>query len=428
MSLRATQISLTLAIVAVLLFVRLVITPLTIHLAGPGYTAQTYLSATPEEVFDAILLISWESISTAAFLFVVARIFMARSFPRYSADPPIALRGSQILYCAVALFGVVLLLAFGFPRGLINFFTIREGTVETERSALDMLSIQVMIGGTWLMYLLTIHRIGLRYRHRRSLSLFLIGLLSGVFVLMLIFGDRRSVQLYTSVAVIATLFVVFPDRKRSIVLSIVLAAVAVIVAVSFWRMFARHDIELTSATLMGPSFMTTIATALQSYTGGPFQIAVANRILHSESIGLENVVFDLLRSTFGVNFFVDRTTMLTSQILNDYIYEGNFLTGWLIFTASYGVTTVGPVFMPVYLILNILLALMCERIFRRSRGLEVKFLFIYLFSRMAFFPFTSTPILVSFFTLQLFTVGLIIFVAILIKKIDQPYLSKRSWP
>lgn len=426
-SFRSAQFRFTFAILATLFLVRLVVTPLAIHFAGPNYTAQSYVSTTPEEVFDAILLISWESIAAALFLSVATGAFSNRKSATTHAEPLISLQGSQIVYGAIALLGVTLVATFGIPRGLINFLSIREGTVEVGRSALDLLLIQVMIGGAWLAYLLTIHRVGLRYRRRPALSLFLIGLVAGILVLMLVFGDRRSIQLYTCIAVITTLFAVFPDRRRAIAFSVVIATVTVIAAMSFWRMFVRNDIDLTSATLLGPSFMTTTATALQSYSGGPFQIAVSNGILRSEGVGLENVVFDFLRSTFGVNFFIDRTSMLTSQVLNNNIYDGNFLTGWLVFTTSYGATTLSPILMPMFLILNIALAMACERMFHSARGLEVRFLFVYLFARMSLFPFTATPNLISFFTMQLFTIGLIFFVAILAKGIDRPFVKNASW-
>jgi hypothetical protein len=424
---RSVQFKLTFAVLATLFFIRLVVTPLAIHFSGPDYFASSYLSTTPEQVFTAILLISWESIAGALFFFVATCVTARKGATARSVEPPIALQGSQIVYGAIALIGVALIVSFGIPRGLINFFSVSEGTVEVERSSLDMLLIQVMIAGAWLVYLLTIHREGLRYRRRPALMPFLIGLVAGILVLMLIFGDRRSIQLYTGIAVATTLFAVFPDRKRAIVSSIVIATVTVIATVSFWRMFARHDIDLTSAALLGPSFIATIATSLQSYYGGPYQVAAANGILLSEGVGLGNVVFDFLRSTFVVNFFVDDSRMLTSQIMNANIYNGTFMTGWLISTTSYGAATLSPVFMPLFLILNIALAMVCESVFRSARGLEVRFLFIYLFARMSFFPFTATPLLISFFTIQLFTIGLIFFAAILVKRIDRPFVKKTSW-
>ncbi|UOA34113.1 hypothetical protein DSM110093_03948 (plasmid) [Sulfitobacter sp. DSM 110093] len=417
----------TFAFLTTLFFVRLVLTPLAIHFAGPDYTALSYLSVTTDEVFNAILLISWESIAATLF-FVVAAGAIARMRPvAEPAVPPVSLQGSQIVYGAVAMIGLVLIVTFGLPRGLLNFGSITMGTVEAERSSIDMLLIQIMITGAWLMYLLTIHRQALRYRRNPTRMPPLVGIAAGVLLLMLIFGDRRSIQLYTGIAVTTTLFACFPDRKRVIVSSTVITTVAVIAIVSFWRMFTRHDIELTSATLLGQSLMATIATTLQSYSGGPYQVAAANGILLSEDVGLGNVVFDFLRSTFVVNFFVNDSRMLTSQIMNANIYDGNFLTGWLVFTTSYGAISLGPVFMPLFLILNISLAMMSESVFRRARGLEVRFLFIYLFARMSLFPFNATPLLLSFFSLQLFTVGLIFFAAILVKRIDQPFVRKTSW-
>lgn len=425
---RSAGVTFTFGFLSTLFFVRLVITPLAIHFSGPDYVALTYLRTTPDEVFTAILLIAWETIAAALFFFVAAGVIARLRPAQPPLSSPIALQGSQIVYGVVALVGVALIVIVGIPRGLLNFGRIAEGTIEIERSSFDMLLIQIMIAGAWLMYLLILHRQGLRYRRRRSLMPFLIALIAGILLLMLIFGDRRSIQIYTGIAVATTLFAVFPDRKRAILSAIVFSTVSVIAMVSFWRMFARQDIDLSTAELVGEAFISTLATSLQSYSGGPYQLAVANGVLISEQVGLGNVVFDFLRSTFIVNFFVDDSRMLTSQIMNLNIYEGNFLSGWLIFTASYGSTTLGPILAPFFLILNISLAMWSERVFRRARGLEVRFLFIYLVARMLSFPFVATPLLISFFTLQLFTIGLIFLGAILVKGFDQPFLSRRHEP
>lgn len=425
---RSAQFGFTFAFLATLFFVRLVVTPLSIHFAGPDYRALSYLSVTPSEMFNAIILISWEAIAAALFFFMAAGASASMRPVAEPAGQPIALQGSKIVYGAVALVGVALIITFGIPRGLLNFGRIGAEVIVDERTSIDMLLIQIMIAGAWLMYLLTLRRQALRYRRHPARMPFVIGLAAGMLLLTLIFGDRRSIQVYTAIAVTTTLFAAFPDRKRAIVFYIAISAVIVIATISFWRMFARHDIDLTTATLLGQSFMATMATALQSYIGGPYQVAAANGVLFSEGVGLENVFFDFLRSTFVVNFFVDDSRMLTSEIMNANIYNGNFLTGWLVFTTSYGATTLGAIFMPLFLIMNISLSMVCERVFRRARGLEVRFLFVYLFARMAFFPFTAPPLLLSFFSLQLFTVGLIFYAAILVKSLDRPFVKSVRTP
>ena len=126
-------------------------------------------------------------------------------------------------------------------------------------------------------------------------------------------------------------------------------------------------------------------------------------------------------------FLLVRSSQASSSYVNNNIYQGKFLPGWLVFTTSYGTATLGVVLMPLFLILNISLAMWCERIFRNAKGIEVRFLFIYLFARMALLPFVATPTLISFFTIQLFTIGLVFFVAIRLKWIDYPYTRKMSW-
>lgn len=417
----------TFAFFASVTFIRLVVTPLAIHIAGPNYTALTYLSVTPEDVFTAILLIAWESIAAAIFFLMTAATSATMRSSGMRRATPITLLGSKVVYRAVALIGVALIFVVGIPHGLLNFGAIAESTAEIERSSFDMLLIQIMIAGAWLTYLLTLAHQGDRYRRRAALAHFLLAQIIGILLLALIFGDRRSIQVYSGIAVATTLVAVFPDKRRTIFTSVFIAGMVVIASISFWRMFARHDIELTSAALLGESIMATIATTLQSYMGGPYQIAAANSVLLSEGIGLGNVAFDFLRSFFGLNFFVDRSQLLTSQIMNDNIYSGNFLSGWLVFTTSYGAVTLGAVFMPTFLMLNMSLAMWCENVFRKTRGLEVKFLFVYLFTRISFSPFIATPLLLSFFTIQLFTIGLVFFVAITLKSIGRSFIGKRSW-
>ena len=244
---------------------------------------------------------------------------------------------------------------------------------------------------------------------------------------MLIFGDRRSVQVYTGVAIISTFFIAFPNRKKMTVAAILTTMVSVVVTISIWRMFTRHGLDMSTALVSQDSLMPIIATAFQSYFGGPYHIAAENSLLSGANVGLENILFDFLRSLFGLNFFVDKNGLLTSQTMNLSLYNNEFDTGWLVFSTSYGYVALGIFLMPVWLMLNIFIAMWLEKKFRRTRGLEFKFLFVYLFVRMAFTPFTATPFLLSFLSMQLLTIGFIFFFGALVKDFDRPFLRAVSF-
>lgn len=405
-------------------FVRLVITPLLIGISGLDYTGQYYISVTQQAVTDAIYLIAYESLVTSIFFLIATHFLTGHGFHAGGGSQS-SLSGSRIIYGLVAFLGVTLILVWGVPSGLLNFLQIREGTVEMERGAGENLLIQIMLGGAWIAFLLVASWASKRYqRRRRNVPLF-IALVAGALLVMIIFGHRRSVQIYTALAVISTLLACFPSRKKLIIVGIVSTMILTIVYISVWRGLTRHGMELASLNVSTTFAIGTIATYFQSYTGGPFQIAAANNILVGENIGWTNLLFDFVRSIFPVNMFVDRSTNLSSELLNLEIYQGKQTGGWLIFTTSYGYAMFGALMSPTFLILNVSLAMMTESLLRRSRGIEFKFLFTYLFARISIFPFIATHMLLTFYTLQLFTIGLIFFWATAFKAIDSQFKKQR---
>lgn len=418
---RAGGFQLTYLFLNSLFFLRFVVTPLMIHFAGSDYTAFEYVSLTPGSLTEAIYLMAYEAIAASVF-FCLAALHFGKKLTkntRYTAH--VTLSGSRILYCVFALFGTVLIAVWGIRSGAISFMSITGDTDLSERSALQLLTVQFMVIGGWLAFLLVASSSAQSYRIKPSLFPVIISVLSGILLVMLIFGDRRSVQLYTGVAVSATLIRCFPDKKKTILVAIFGAVTAVILSVTIWRLFDRQGISMDDVSMLSTFSVAGTASALQAYIGGPYQIAAANHLLINDGIGFENLIYDFLRSTFLINFFIDRSGLISSQIMNETIYQGQLQTGWLIFTTSYGYAIFGSVLAPVFIIANISIAMMTESVARRARGLETRFLFVYLLTRFVSFPFNATPLLISFYSIQLFTVGLVIFVATQFKDLDSPY-------
>lgn len=414
-------------VLSVLFFVRLVLNPLFIYLAGVNYTGVIYVSIQAIDVRNAIYLISYESIMVAiAFSLFAAMVGNWSVFAIDHMGAVNRISGSRIVYGVFAGIGLCVLIAWGLPQGVVNFLFVREGTVEKDLDVMTLLLRQIMVISAWLSFIFVAAWCAREYTRRNRFLPFLVALLAGGGVLLLIIGDRRSFQIFTGAAVIYVLFTCFPDRKRSILATVIVFVAVSFATMTFYRLFARYGLEYSSS--FQSSFFTAdiLATAFQAYVGGPLQVAIANKSLDVLDVGASNVLFDFVRSFFLVNFLVRGEGMVLSEIYNNYIYEGSQLTGLMIFAASYGHATVGALFAPIFSIINLILSMSTEFVLRRARGLEVKFLFSYMLMRVVTYMFVSTPMVLSVYTLQLLTFGLLIYVAYIVKEIDKPFVQNHG--
>src|SRR5699024_4358398 len=139
----------------------------------------------------------------------------------------------------------------------------------------------------------------------------------------IIIGERRSAQLYIALATIWILINIYPNFKRSVVLSVGSAAVAIIGLMSVYKFFGAFSTgSYTDALLTSNLDMSWLSQTLQIYFFGPENIAVALEFFLNNDIKAHHFILDFIRSIFLVNTIIPNDYLTISQQFNYDIYHG----------------------------------------------------------------------------------------------------------
>lgn len=239
-----------------------------------------------------------------------------------------------------------------------------------------------------------------------------VALIFALLIVSIISGERRTAQVYKAFCTIWLLTRVFPQRSKTIVITIASLSVFMISMMSIYKFFNAflHD---SYATAIGSSNIdiTWISKTLESYFYGIKMVAANVGFADIADLGIKNMFFDFARSTFGLSFFLKKYMLTTSEIYNSIRYSGSQTTGYLYSSVAYGYTYLGFLLSPLITIFNILTTLKLEDWLRRSRSLEMTYIFSYMFIRFAFGVFSTPAPLISTATTYFAITGLVVLAA-----------------
>ncbi|MBE5664464.1 capsular biosynthesis protein [Staphylococcus sp. SS60] len=370
---------------------------------------------------DAVLYMCVEFIIGSLFILILSRtrLFKQKVVTRNSFK----LSGSPVYYIlfSIVIFGIFL--ASPGVRQNISFLIIKtdamgRGTETT--SSLNVLFVMLFQLALALLFLVIAYASYKKYKDNPKIYYVILPLIIGVINISLIVGERRSYQLYTMIAVLTVVSLLFFKHKRRINIVIISVGIFVLALMTLYKELYVFNYTSYSEALKSTSVGNLrIVDTLQSYFYGPSNIAASIDYLNYYNGSFKQYLFDNTRAIFGINFFVDKQHLITSQLFNQLIYGSKQLTGHLISSAGYGIIYFGPLFFYLNLVANIFFAFLAEYIIRKSKSLEVIFIGTYIYMRLITNVFSHPTPLITLISMILVVYCLAIVPGIIIKKFTQ---------
>lgn len=395
-------------------FVRMVMIPLISVLSGYFRTAD-YGSFTAESLEIAVWLMIYEYIIAIIFILLLIRTKKTNKLQLDSLNSKIHLMGNKSVYVGFILFGLIVYLLWGLPEGLIKFVAISSDTDQRfgdETSTFYTLITQIIKITLVCVFLLAIAYFYKRYKHRFKNVYVNLAILFAMLNVSLIVGERRTMLLYTGISSIIVLLVAFPENKRKVLTILGGTALALLLMMSVYKHFYAFNFGSYSAAIKDSDIsLSYISQMLHAYFGGPQNTSWIIDMKNLYGTDFFNLIFDIMRSTFGLSFLMKGSGTLTSVEFNNFVYGADTQSGHLITTIGYGYYYFGFVLAPIFTCINLWISKTLENLLNRSTSFEELYLWSYLLSRLLTFMFFNPPSIVSFLTINFATMGLVFLMA-----------------
>lgn len=330
------------------------------------------------------------------------------------------LEGSKLIYLMFILLGGIVYITFGRSNNLLAFLFIpTSGEQFTDITDTNyVLARQVILCSVIIAFLWLVDFCKRKYEIKFEYRFIIFSIFIALLNVSIIVGERRSTQMYSAICCILVLLYVFPKYKKTIITMIAGTAIIIIGVMSVYKFFGAFYLGSYSAAFENTNIdLSWLSTTLQSYFFGPQNVATALKMNDYVELNFFNLVFDFLRSIFGLSFLMPEKYIMTVEYFNSFIYGVERSNGHVISGIGYGYIYLGFIFSPLFIYLNILLSLLFEKYLYHAKSIETVYLWGYLLARFSTNLFVNTPPLLSLSTIYLGTLGLLIFVSISTKKI-----------
>ena len=390
--------------------VRCVIYPFFVLMSGNDYQGKRYLPVSHEELNWSIVLIAFETVFALLFVY----FYDIKYARRHRYENIVKLKGSTLIYYLFIVLALVLYILIGRKYQVISFirFNSQKGYQVIESTSLKLVR-QIVVVGIALSFCLVCNYCKKKYDITGSKRFVNIAIFAAMVNTCVIVGDRRSTQLIVMLLSIIVLQGLFPNNKRRIILSIISTGVITVLFITAYRWGMTGNNRAVVLSNRAGS-IADITTMLQLSYGGPDSIANGIQFGKNTGISVFNLFYDIGRSIFGLSFIFSKYGIATSNLYNLYLYSERYETGQLLFSTSYGYITLGILY-PLITITNILLAYWLETWFKRTDSMEVKYMSGYCLMRIMLGSIQALPSIITVATMQVGTMGLVIFIAQLMR-------------
>lgn len=404
---------LTVYMFLILQWLRYVVTPPIISMSGEE-CGTFFINPAPTSLRLAIILMIIDLIIN----FMILRYLAQKKLKKYKVSR-FLLQGNRYIYIYYILVTVLIYYAVGRGTNMLNFLVIsakggeRLGDIT---STPIIIARQIILITIFLIFTWSVYSCSKKYYLTNKMKYFYISIILALLNVSIIIGERRTAQVYTAFCSIWVLCYAYPTLKRKIIISVGGLAFSILIMMSIYKFSGVFIYGSYSEALRNSDFdIKWISSVLQSYFSGPEDFAAVIEFQEQAKLGLSNLGFDLLRSTVPISFFVKGNGMITSQMFNYYIYNGQQITGHLISAVAYGYIFFGVLGSSIFSVLNIYLCWWFEKKIKLSKSYEMMYVWAYVFMRFAFGMTTHIAPLISNATIMLCTGGLLFTVAYFLK-------------
>lgn len=398
-------------------WIKMVLMPPVCAIAGEN-VGFFYINPEVDSIKLAIILISYEFLATSLFSFLWLKISSNRKISG-KRENRYLLKGNRLIYFLYLMLTLVVVMTIGKSNNLLNFLIIPltgGGRIGDITETKLVLARQIIIIGLFLVFLLTTSWSKKKFEITNNSIYVNVAILAAFVNLAFIVGERRTSQIYTALVTIWVLSKSFPNYKKRIYYSIGLSAFSVLFFMSIYKFFAAYQYTSYFGALQGSSVdFAWFSRTLQSYFFGPENVAITVDFKNNSNLGIGNLIFDYLRSTFGLNFLLKGGGDLTSKLFNTFVYKQPMVTGHVLSAVGYGYLYFGFILSPIISISNIIIASIVEKKMHKSTSYEMSYIWGYILVRFITNLYVNTPPLISYATMILGTGGLLFMTSILLK-------------
>lgn len=370
------------------------------------------------EYFDqGILLIVFEYFIGSFLLLILSKVFKSKLYSRQS----FRLAGSKFFYIIFILVAIVIFMAVPSVRETVSFLIIKTNAIgrgEEATAGINVLLRMLLQLALCLLFLISSFNAYKKYMKNARFTYLVLPLILGLINVGLIVGERRSIQIYTLVAVLVIITLLFKKHSKKVNIIIISLGAFILISMTLYKELYVFNFTSYSDALNSSNVNNIkLVDQLQSYFYGPHNVAASIAYLHYYDGSFKQLIFDTARSIFGLNMLIDKSQLITSQLFNQLIYGNKQLTGHLISSAGYGYIYFGPLLFPIVIFTNLLFATSLEVFIRKTDSLEFIFIGTYLYMRVAFTLFGHTIPILTTGTMTLVVYSVIILLSILFNNI-----------
>ena len=400
--------------VLIMEWIRFVLMPPFCALAGEQ-NGVSYIHPTISSLNFAVIFMIIEILAVS----ICCRLFIKKNY-NINKVSHYTLIGNIRVYVLYFIFAAVVYFAFGKGTGIIRFLIISVGEGERVGDPTDTFSLmlrQIILCAFILAFVVLSFYSWKKYTQTNQGKYVMLAIFISGINLSIIVGERRSAQVYTLICSLWILSRLFPKYKKKIFIVLSTIAGVVLIFMSIYKFFGAFMYDSYSQALSSSNIDTSfVARTLQSYFFGPQNIAIGIDFFQYFTTNIFQLFFDFIRSIFGFNFLFKNAGNITSISFNSFIYGFYKETGHVLSASAYGYGFLGPIFMPVIALLNILIAIFVENLLYKLHSLELIYIVLYILTRFVTNLFVNTPPLINQATLMAFSCLFIIGIATLFNR------------
>ncbi|RAK44102.1 hypothetical protein BHU61_10015 [Macrococcus epidermidis] len=394
-------------------WIRFVLLPILLALSN-GKEGFNYINPSAISLNLSIFLMVVELFASYIFAAILFMYFLNKSSNgKIKDNQPTSLLGNYYIYFVFVLFSIFILIFKGIPEGVVRFFYIAidgtNGRVGDNKETSNVLIQYIITSGAFVFFMITTWHMYELYKKNGKRIYYYISLIAALYNVSIIVGERRTAQIYIAIVTIYILIQLYPKFKKNIIFTICGVAFVILLFMSIYKFFGAFATgSYITAIQNSNNDISFWARTFQSYYFGPENIASVIEFSDKHQLDMKQLFYDNLRSIFGINFLIDKSAYVTSQIYNLYIYKGVQTTGHVISSVGYGYLYFGIYFSSFFACFNIFISTLLERMAKHSDKIEVKFILTYLLIRFCTNLYVNSPALITFSTILLGTTGLVV--------------------
>lgn len=388
------QKSKTMIFVSACEFLRCVFLP--VFIAFSDYTGfGLYSTNDGDLIFKAVMLMAWEMIV----IFVFLHVYIRNHTIDEDETREIRIADNKYAIYLIVFVGVLIYIVSPQIRRYISFFALSSASAKIRDIQAGGLSsvftgLMTYVHDAFLcIFILVLDANAKKYEQNRRRRYVWISTIAGLITISVIFGESRATIVYTLYAVLCCLSKKYKKYRNSILLLMGVAALAVIIGMTVYRLFAVYKYSSYSAAIVSGGYMgqNYDSKFMESYLLGPQSIAagIDFKNAFANSFTVTRFIFDIFRPFMGFNLILQKFSVAPSITLyNSWLTgvagrsNGNFLQ-----ITSQGYCYFGFLLSPMFTCIFLWISVKIENWMKKETNLFVYFFLCYVFIR------TSTCVL-----------------------------------